>query len=402
MKFIATFLLGTIVLCASAQDKFAPGFYLNQTGDTIRGLIQYQHNYGSGFIFRPELKSKSQLFTPATIKSFGFAKGKVFESISISIKNGRKDQVFVNVLLTGEVELYSYQRQYIIGSDSKGHFNLIKRKSTNDAEALRNYQANTGTFNILFQDCPAVKENAQKTFITESKLLALLKAYHECRNLSYKEIKPAPTAPTRRVNSIGFFAGQAFSSLSFDDPDVFENSSYLSNANFGTSSNVTFGVMALIGSRHPSSVVALETGLAYTSGSFDGTFVYTKYDVGGYDIKQTSVTSLEYKRLSINCGIRLTARGNKFHPYMSFGVAGQPFISMKSNVNQTTIINDSEEVENFKLNTGSASFSLWASAGLKMDLSSGHGIFIDLNYDAASVGSRGTLTTFAPRMGFLF
>lgn len=398
MKFIATFLLGTMVLCASAQDKFAPGFYVNQAGDTIRGLIQYQHNYGNGFTFRPELKSKSQLFTPANVKSFGFSKGKVFESVSVSIWKSPKVQVFVNVLLTGEVELYSYQRQYIIGSDSKGHFSLIKGKSTNDAEALRNYQANTGTFNILLQDCPAVKENAQKTAITNSKLLELLKAYHQCRNLPYKEIKPAPI---RRASSIGFFAGQAFSSLSFDDPEVFENSSYLSNARFGTSSNVTFGFMALIGSRHPSSVVALETGLAYTSGSFDGTFVFTR-NLGGYDIRQTSVTSLEYKRLSINCGIRLTARGNKFHPYLSFGVAGQPFISMKSNVNQTTIINSSEEVENFELNTGSASFSLWAAAGLKMDLPSGHGLFIDLNYDVASVSNAGTLTTFAPRVGFFF
>lgn len=160
--------------------------------------------------------------------------------------------------------------------------------------------------------------------------------------------------------------------------------------------------MALIGSRHPSSVVALETGAAYTSGSFDGTFVYINDDPGGYDIKQTSVTSLEYKRLSINCGIRLTARGNKFHPYLSFGVAGQSLFSKKSNVHQTTIINSSEKVENFELNTGSVGFTLWVSAGLKMDLPSGHKIFIDLNYDRASVGDDGTLSTFAPRVGFLF
>lgn len=401
MKFLTILLLCTVVLGSlSAQKKFAEGYYVTESNDTVRGFIQFKNAYDKNFSFRSQAKGTTQVLSPDGIKRFGITGDRTFERVSYATTKGAPEtKIFANVLIDGEINLLAYQRIFLMGSSEKKYYGLVRQKSSDDALAMKNYQANTGVLNILLQDCPAVKEAAQKTGISEDDLVKVVRSYNECKNAPFTDLRPKKGKSLRQF---GFFAGTSFTSLSFRKPDAFVYSSYLYNTNFETSVAPTFGLMALFSGKKPSPVLALQTELVYSSASFYGTFFYTGNLGAGNVVTQESVTDLKYSRISLSGGIRITARSNKLHPYFSAGAAAQAFLSIESNVYQTTQINESVEEEEFELATSNTSFAAWAAAGIKWNLRGKKAIFIDVNYEVSNIADTGICSALAPRIGLLF
>jgi hypothetical protein len=297
------------------------------------------------------------------------------------------------------MDLLSYERVFLVGSSGKKHLGLVRQRSSDDQQAMKNYQANTGALNILLQDCPAVKDAAQKTGISEDDLVRVVTSYNECKNSPFKDLRPKKGNALRQF---GFFAGASFGSLSFRKPDAFAYSSYLYNSDFPTSIRPTFGLMALFSGKKISPVLAFQTELTYSSASFHGTFVYTSYIGSGSTVTQTTVTDLEYSRLSLSGGLRITGRSSKLHPYLAVGVAAQTFLSIESSVHQTTQINTSVEEEEFELSTSNMSVAAWAAAGIKLDMTGKNALFLDINYEVSNIADTGIIMAVAPRVGFIF
>lgn len=401
MKFLTILLLCTVVLGSlSAQVKFAEGYYVTESNDTVRGFIQYKNAYDKNFSFRPQAEGVTQVLFPEGVKRFGITGDRTFERVSyVKEKGAPETTVFGTVLIDGEVDLLAYERVFLMGSSEKKYYGLVRQKSSDDALAMKNYQANTGVLNILLQDCPAAKEAAQKTGISEDDLVRVVTSYNECKNAPFTDLRPKKGKPLRQF---GFFAGVSFVNLSFRKPDAFAYSSYLYNSDFPTSVNPTFGLLALFSGKKPSPVLAFQSELVYSSASFHGTFVYTG-DIGsGNVVTQTTVTDLEYSRLSLSGGLRITARSNKLHPYVSVGVAAQAFRSIESNVYQITQINTSVEEEEFELATSNTSFAAWAAAGIKWNMMGKKALFLDVNYEASNIADSGICSALSPRIGFMF
>ena len=389
----------TFFTCAAAlaQDKFGPGYYVTNTADTVHGYIEYKTKYQGGVTFRKQLSAASEHLTIDQVKAFGFPSGYTLMRVQFPAKADLPAMtVFAKVIVKGGLDLFDYDGRFFIGSDKEGHFQLAQAKTSNAAQAIKNYQTNTGIFNILFQDCPAVKEEAQKTSISKEKLVALLQSYNTCMGLPHREVR---VQNPRRSNHIGFYIGESFSNLSFGKPQAFSYSSYLYNTNFNTSAQPTLGVMALLGGKAPSSMVSFQGELVYTKASFSGSWVYTSLS---YDLKQTTITKLDYSRLSLLGGMRITGRSNKLNPYISLGLAGQTFLSMNSSVNQITEINSSVEEENFELSISKTSFAAWAGAGVKKRIAGNKALFLDINYEYSFISNSGTINTLAARIGILF
>ncbi len=384
---------------AFAQDKFGPGFYVTNTSDTVRGYIEFKGDYDQGFEFRSQLKSSSQSLSMDRVKSFGFTSGNGYDRVeNINTKDLPSTPIVVKVVVSGEVNLVMYHGRYIIGSDQRGRFMLVQEKTASSSQALKNYQTNTGIFNILLQDCPAAKEEAQKVTIDEEKLIELLKLYHTCRALPYREF---PSTELKRTNHLGFFAGQTISNLSFGAPSTFVNESYLYNSDFAASSQPTFGITALFGGKGPSSKLSIQSELVYTKANFNASYTYAG-NVGGYDINQTSVTTVDYSRLSLLAGLRITGRSNTLNPYFSFGLAAQRFLSLNASVHQTTKLNTSVEVKDTDLGMSKSSFAVWAGAGIKKKTSGNKALFLEVNYENSFVSNSGKITALAVRLGFMF
>ncbi len=401
MRLLTTLLLFIAAIgYTAAQDKFGSGFYVTDATDTVRGFIQYKPKYGSGFLFRAQADGTTENFSPDRVKSFGFFGGSTFDRVRYAtVQGAAEEMVFALVLIDGEIDLLAYEGVYLLRSEEKGMFKLVKGKTPDTSLAIKNYQANTGAFNILFQDCPSVKEAAQEIPIKEERLVGLVKSYHQCRGLPFEDLREQKGEPVRQF---GFFAGESFASISFKKPDLFPASSYLYGSDFGTSANPTAGVFALFSGGKPSSMLAFQTELVYTKATFNATYVYVNNLSDDYLIKQTTVTDLEYSRISLSGGLRITGRANKLHPYLALGVATQAFLSIESNVHQTTEINSSVETEEFEMSTDSMSLAAWAAAGIRWRLSGKKAIFLDINYEASTFPENGTIRTLASRIGFMF
>jgi hypothetical protein len=400
VKLLTTLFLGQILsFGVFAQDKFLSGFYVTNLGDTVQGLIEYRAHYRNDLKFRSHVNSPIETITTDEIKAFGFSSGSLYERLTFSLEGFPSTPIVVKVLVKGQLNLFASQSQLIIGSDSAGHFKLMKGKSSNGSEALKNYQKNTGIFNILFQDCPAVKDAAQHSKISERRLIKLLKSYHQCRGASHRAFQPVTAKSSSRF---GVFAGQNIANLSFGETKDLENSGYLHNSNFSPSKQFSFGMLALFSARDPSPVVAIETGLRFTKADFKATSVYLKEDIADYYIKETSITTIDYSRLTATAGLRITGRSNKVNPFINFGLSYNVFLSMKANVNQTTQINSSTEEKNEILEFSKGAPGFWVGGGVKLKVASNKSVFLDVNYESSAVSYSGKITVFGTRLGLLF
>jgi hypothetical protein len=399
VKLATLTLICFLSLQTFAQDKFGSGFYVTNTLDTVKGYIQYEGNYTDGIGFRPLLKASTERLPIDQVKSFGFSSGDSYARAEYTgMQNFPSNPVFIKLVVVGGIDLFKYKGEYFIGSEQKGHFKMVRGKTSNENQALKNYQTNAGIFNILFQDCPTVKEEAQKVSIREEALTKLLQSYHTCRGLPHREFQ---NKKTKRVNHLGFFFGESFSALSFGEFPSNSSSFYLYNSDFPTSSNPTFGVIGLLGGKGPSSALSIQSELVYTKAKFNATWRYSADDFGGYSIKQTNITNIDYSQLSLRAGLRITGRANTLHPYLCFGLAAQTFLSFDSNVNQVTEINSVVEEENFELETSKTSFGVWAGVGLKRRVFGNKALFLEANYDNGFISNSGKITALAIRFGFM-
>ena len=399
MKTVALIFILFLNGQAIGQDRFSPGFYVNQSRDTVRGFVLNRIHYSTHIVFRTTIAGESQVLTVDDVKSFGLSTGEVYYPMKFeNHKNLPESPTFVRMIVGGGgIELLKYHGQNIIGSDEKGRFPMAKGKTSNATNALKNYQTNTGIFNILFQDCPSVKAEAQNVPITDEKLVQLIKSYHDCRSLPHWEFR---ANKLKRVNYIGFFVGQSSSKISFPNSTI-RNSNFPFRDNYSTEFQPTFGVLGLLSGKGPASIFAFQGELAYTKAIFGSTRVYTN-DVGSYQIKETTKINLDMNLVTVRSGMRITARSRRINPYLSFGLGYQISISPDATVERVTVINSVSEEEKFEFEMDYSSLVAWAGAGLKKNVFGKHAVFVEGHYEESFISNSDKIASIALRLGFLF
>lgn len=397
MKLLFAFIFAA-PLFAVGQERFAPGFYVTNSQDTIRGYIVYKMHYSTNLDFRIAINSPIQTLTIDEVKSFGFASGELYYRLTFEKQNNlAPTPTFVQMIAGDGIQLFKYRGNYIIGSEEKGQFRLAKGKTSDAKNTLKNHQTNVGIFNILFQDCPPVKADAQKVAITSEKLSQLLKAYHDCRSLPHREFQEKQL---KRISHVAFFVGQSSSKISF--PDItFENSEFPFRSKFATEFQPTFGILGLLRGRGPASILAFQGELAYTRARFGSTWVRTA-NSGSLQGKETTITNLQLNLLTCRTGLRLTARSHKVNPYLSFGLGYQRPFSTKGTVKTVTEINSVSKEENLEFEMKYSSLVVWAATGLKKDVFRKHAVFAEGHYESSFVSNGGNIASIALRLGFLF
>ena len=318
MKFFPALFFVTVIFSqANAQDRFSKGYYVTNNADTVYGYIEYRSVYRKDVSFRSGPKARLQRLTAKEVAAFGFDTGSAYVRVNHPSKdNLAGDSIFVQPIVHGEIELYSYDGKMVIGSDKKGRFALGK-KTSNATEAVKNHQSNAVAFNVVFQDCPRVRAEAQNAPITKEAIVNLVASYHDCRGLSYTEAK---AVKEKRMINVGFFAGLYSPSLSIG-PWADDKKEDAYEMKFQNASSATFGFTALFGPRSPSPILTFQTGLAFAKGEHQGKWTYTfSPQANGRIIQQTRIVSVDYSRLTVNAGARFSVRSNVLNPYFSFWI----------------------------------------------------------------------------------
>jgi hypothetical protein len=402
MKFFST-LFCTIVLLlqANAQDKFVKGHYVNNHGDTVRGMLGYRGVYRKDVSFRTGPKEPVQNLTTKEVASFGFDSGSIYVRYNHPAKeNLAGDSIFVKPILRGKIDVYSYDNKLVIGSDEKGQFALSK-KTSNAAEAVKNQQSNARAFNVVFQDCQDVRAEAQNVLITKESILKLVRSYHDCLGLSYTEAK---AIKEKRIIDVGFFAGLYLPSLSLvpwtngKKDDTYE-------WKFQNASSATFGFTALIGPRSLSPILTFQTGLAYAKGEHQGRFTYSGTQ-GGSPAQQTRIFEVDYSKLSVTAGARFSLRSNVLNPYIGLGFNYHRFLSLNQKQLIITTIGSSVEQEESPLGMREFSVGSYLAAGLRKKIGT-KALFAECNFEKSYIdvddpGQMAKLTAISLRFGFLF
>jgi len=385
------FLCSFFTACYS-QARFGPGYYVSHQNDTVKGFIKYHGNSYGRIIFRSDLHSDDQIISPTEAKFFAFESGNSYKLQNFAQTNKPVNEVFARILVVGTVDLYVFYNQYLMVSPTKGQFILTKVKAVNNDETMAQHQRNIGAFNVLFFDCPALRGVAEKTNITEEPLIQLVRKFHECKSLPYKEF----SAEKRKNVQWGVYGSLSFSSISFSGDEE-----ALNVTSFETSVNPGVGAMVLLTpSRKHSSIFSMQMELFYMAMHYSGN-AYVEKSISGYDFKTTTSTSIDYHRIAPRIGFRFTARSNSLNPYISFGINGPSFIATKSQYVKSVKINDgSEKTETTSIDI--ASISGWAGIGVKKPMKNGSAIFLDGVFEMLPASDGGKVTVVNPRIGFIF
>jgi hypothetical protein len=404
MKFFsALFFVIVLFSQASAQDKFGKGYYVTNNGDTIRGYVEHRSVYRKDVGFRAALKEPVKNLTPKDAAAFGFDSGFAYLRVhQPSKENANGDSVFVRPILQGEIDVYSYAGKVVIGSEKKGRFPLGK-KSSNAAESVKNKQSAAVAYNVVFQDCPSVRAEAQNAPITKESIVKLVASYHDCRGLSYTEAK---AVKEKRMVDIGFFAGLFSPKLSIG-PWASDKKEDTYEFKFQNSSSATFGFAANFGARSPSPVFAFQTGLAFAKGEHQGRWTITDNALDGTPVQVTRIASVDYSRMTINAGARISVRSNVVNPYFSFGFNYHRYLSVNERQLVITQINSSVEQEEVPLGMQNYSVGGYATVGLRRKIGQTKALFAECSFERSYIGLEywrdlAKLTSMSLRFGFLF
>ena len=218
-KFIWLPCLLLLSYVASAQSNFIGGYLIAQQGDTLRGELAVQNdakNYVSA-TFRQN--GKVQEYKPNEILGFGYDQDKAFVS-------GIKADAFVELLISGTLSLYKYEKQYYLqkANDIKVLEYQQHAARLGYSEQKKEDNRWKGIMSYMTSDCATsgqIAKQIQRISFQEKSITKVVIAYNNCVNSDY--ISPKEENAWTQVD-MGLTVGLARTKIqdveAFSDPSV--------------------------------------------------------------------------------------------------------------------------------------------------------------------------------------
>ncbi len=281
MKLIIKMTLSLLCLfCFSvlkAQSEFKPGFVITQQNDTIKGLIDYSiasknlnkcdfKEYG-----KPEIKE----YFPAEIKGFRFNGSKFFVSREVVV-NGEKVALFLEFLIDGNVDLYSFNNgttpRFFIQKDDGEIRELFisKKRVKNEQSSLTTENFDyMSTLKTIMADSPRFFTAIGKTAFDTQSLIMLVKRYNNYISSS-GSVFYEPQPPDVKV-IFGSFVSYNISTMGMSSSPLFET------IDFQNSGYPSIGVLANTYLLKSNRTFSLQASAELGQSKFYGTGIYTPY-----------------------------------------------------------------------------------------------------------------------------
>ncbi len=167
------------------QADFRPGYVITDQNDSLSGLIDYRVavKNENKCEFRKQARSETQVFLPADIKRFRFTEGKYFISKEVPV-NGEKVALFLEFLVDGTVDLYSFNNgvnpRFFIQKSGGEIFELLVGKESvkgGSSTISRETYEYMNTLKSVMNDSPQFFPAIDKTAFDTQSLMMLVKRY---------------------------------------------------------------------------------------------------------------------------------------------------------------------------------------------------------------------------------
>jgi len=169
-----------------AQSDFREGYIISNSNDTTFGLIDFKGDIAISkkCIFREDINSKNQVFTPDDIIGFRFVNCKFFISKSVETESGTI-QLFMEYLINGTVDMYYYRDDkgdHYFVEDSSGQLYELKNEqikmTVDNVEYIRESKSYIGMLKVIFKDSPTVSKKVENISLNHKSLINISKDFH--------------------------------------------------------------------------------------------------------------------------------------------------------------------------------------------------------------------------------
>jgi hypothetical protein len=370
---VAVLLLG-LQTAAYSQSDFRKGFVIRQKSDTAFGFIDY-HESSRAYRFCDFKRSEKDAvisYEPGEIAAYGFLSDRFFESRPI-LKDDRREQVFVQVLVKGEVSLYEFDARFLVEKGEQELEPLLnegKELYLEDGPVIKYSNQHIATLSILLFDCPEVRSALQDVQLLEKSLTTLIVDYNKCKGVEpklFKERKPWVKA------LIGIEGGVNASWIDFDGEAWY---SHLLGS-FETAISPTVGLSATLLSPRLSEHFAFQAAAI---------FMRTKYYNYKY-VDRGSSTKIDYvtidlQQLKLPIGFQYVFFERTFTPYLMAGPSFTLHVASNSTwIQELESGNLVRTQEGEALSIKSSQFGVWAGIGISRNIHHKLSAYTELRYE---------------------
>ena len=187
MKF--TFSILVILLSispASSQDNFVNGYIVNNSRDTLKGLIRraIEEDLFGSVQFKENQSASPKTILPGMIESFAMDED-IFRSVSFlnsSLDNAQQDSCFAKQLVLGKYELYTFTRSekrfYIVRSGNSSQL-IFDTYYTNMGDAVQEGNFST-RMRLIMNECPDVSRKYQSFEFGQKQMTGYIESLDKC------------------------------------------------------------------------------------------------------------------------------------------------------------------------------------------------------------------------------
>ena len=294
------------VVYAMAQTNPKPGYIITNTGDTVRGVLDFRTNQvlSKKCVFQANGESESKTYKPGEIECFRFDhNGKYFVTRRLNIY-GTPELYFAEFMVQGKMNLYCVADKYdefFFFEREDGEMEKLTNRSTrtssslqDENEYLREKKEQFGRVKYLLKDSWKAADGINESGMSRKKLVNVVRNYHKdvctdggsCIVYEYKE------AADKVRTHFKAFAGYAYYSHERTD----NQSLYLIDENYsGSTFEMGLGLETDIDRVMKGG--SLEIGLAYSP---KASFEHDVMVRGGFE---PSHTMYEKSRLTFTLGM---------------------------------------------------------------------------------------------------
>ncbi len=245
-KIILFVMLAISATMTKAQTNPKPGFIITNTGDTIRGIIDFRTNQklSKQCDFWANGETKGKTYKPGDIEGFRFDNnGKYFVSRRLNV-TGNPELYFAEFMVNGKMNLYcvSYNSDdYFFFEREDGEMAQLVNRSLDYAsnhaiekekDILAEKKEQYGKVTMLLKDSWTAVEDMKEKDMSRKKLVNVVRDYHKdvCTDGSMCMVYSYDEKADKSKTHFKAFAGYAYYSKERTDHQAFPNENYPGSA----------------------------------------------------------------------------------------------------------------------------------------------------------------------------
>ncbi|HEY0741689.1 MAG TPA: outer membrane beta-barrel protein [Chryseosolibacter sp.] len=378
MKKLLTliFLFLSIWLTAAGQAGFRDGYVITLTNDSIKTQVEIGASHANYTVCTTKQNDVIKGYRPSEIKAYGVYGGRSFQS-------GILDDVFVEVLISGELAVYKYNSSFHIKKADRIFSPEEKEIEATRTDAAGNVIASgtvidtrwKGQLASLINDCKISENTLRNIQLTERKLVALALEYNACRGET--SVVHKSSEPWTRV-ALGLNVGITNTTLTPVSGASYEYEYFPDSYN---SWNPTFGAFLSLSAPKIDGRLAFHIGANVTGASFNSYVVRNN----PYDNVTEYTTRIRMTVLSFPISMHYEFTNGKFSPFVEAGFSYDRILSGHSDV--TALVRRQAGIEREyrdALTFRKSQFGLGVGAGIVMNTLKKYRPSLTLNYYSTS------------------